>query len=112
MNRCPLITGNHDKFENVSKYFNRENTRELFYSLKDDSRHYIFLDSSLEEVSSTQLDWLRKDERIHGNIRQVITHAVSFQVDKLAPEIVIKNDSFGYKVIEIGREIATEKVTF
>ncbi len=53
-----------------------------------------------------------EDERKNNNIRQFITPAVSFQVEKIPNEIRINNSTFGYRIIEIDdSEISTSLVT-
>ncbi|ELR72932.1 3',5'-cyclic-nucleotide phosphodiesterase [Fulvivirga imtechensis AK7] len=53
------------------------------------------------------------DERTEGNIRQIITHASSYQIVKSAKEIVTDNSTFGYRIIEFDEDgIKTEEVSF
>ncbi|NER13687.1 metallophosphoesterase [Leptobacterium flavescens] len=53
------------------------------------------------------------DERTHGNIRQYISPAVSYQVEKDPEQIRINNSNFGYRIIELnGDELRTHIVEF
>jgi Icc protein len=52
-----------------------------------------------------------EDERSNGNIKQYITPASSYQVEKIPGEIKINNDTFGYRIIELNKkEINTELI--
>ena len=54
-----------------------------------------------------------EDEHILDNIRQVITPAASFQVEKIPNEIKTHNQTFGYRIIELGEgEIESSLVMF
>lgn len=54
-----------------------------------------------------------EDDAIDGNIRQLLTPAASYQIEKLSDEIAIGEQSFGYRLIEIdGSELSTEVVMF
>lgn len=54
-----------------------------------------------------------EDIKSNGNIRQYITPAGSYQVQKLTNEIKVNNDTFGYRIIELNREgINTELILF
>ena len=54
-----------------------------------------------------------EDDAIDGNIRQLLTPAASYQIEKLSDEIAINEQSFGYRLIEIdGSEISTEVIMF
>jgi len=53
------------------------------------------------------------DDRIDGNIRQYVTPASSYQVEKIPNEIILNSDSFGYRIIELSEVgIETELVMF
>lgn len=53
------------------------------------------------------------DERDYKNIKQIITHSLSFQIEKEANELIKSSSTFGYRIIEIsGKRIKTELVTF
>lgn len=57
-----LILGNHDTFENVKKHFIKDRERtELYYKFNDENYQYIFLDTSVDELSKAQLDWLQNE---------------------------------------------------
>jgi calcineurin-like phosphoesterase family protein len=54
-----------------------------------------------------------EDERSSGNIRQYITPASSYQVQKLPNEIKVNNDTFGYRIIELNKkEVKTDLIMF
>ncbi len=54
-----------------------------------------------------------EDERSNRNIRQYITPASSYQVEKIPNEIKVNNDSFGYRIIELNKkEINTDIIMF
>ncbi|HEY1743420.1 MAG TPA: metallophosphoesterase [Granulicella sp.] len=54
-----------------------------------------------------------EDDAIDENIRQLVTPAASYQIEKLSDEIAIDEQSFGYRLIEIdGSELSTEVVLF
>lgn len=84
-----LIIGNHDKFEKVKEHFTKDkNKEELYYKNEDENYQYIFLDTSIDELSKTQLEWLKNvldNEKllvlfVHHPILEVET-----PVDKLYP---------------------------
>ena len=50
------------------------------------------------------------DERTKGKIKQYITPAVCFQIEKLTNEIKLNTDLFGYRVIEIANSKITTEV--
>lgn len=53
------------------------------------------------------------DERQENNVRQIISHASSYQIEKESMELVIDNAEFGYRIIEIEKTtINTQLVTF
>lgn len=45
-----------------------------------------------------------EDERNNDNIRQYITPASSYQVEKIPNEIKVNNDTFGYRIIELNEK--------
>jgi Icc protein len=54
-----LILGNHDKFDKVKEYFSRDEYKdELYYKVDDEKYQYIFLDTSSNELSKKQLEWI------------------------------------------------------
>ena len=54
-----------------------------------------------------------EDEQTNKNIKQYITPACSFQVEKIPDEIKINNTLFGYRIIELNqKEIKTKLVLF
>lgn len=90
-----FILGNHDKFENVKEYVPQNiEKNELYYKYEDDNYHYLFLDTSQEELSNTQLKWLKEElnsasaNSIPKNIIVFLHHPVleiNTAVDKLYP---------------------------
>jgi Icc protein len=53
------------------------------------------------------------DDTVDGSIRQFLTPAASYQIEKLSDEIAIDEQSFGYRLIDIeGSEISTQVVMF
>lgn len=54
-----------------------------------------------------------EDEKNNDNIRQYITPASSYQVEKIPNEIKVNNDTFGYRIIELNKkEINTDLIMF
>lgn len=54
-----------------------------------------------------------EDEKNKENIRQYITPASSFQIEKIPNEIKVNNETFGYRIIELNKnEIHTSLVMF
>lgn len=84
-----LILGNHDKFDSVKKYFIKDKEKEeLYYKSEEENFQYIFLDTSVNELSTTQLNWLKNELKgnkelilfIHHPILEIETH-----IDKIYP---------------------------
>ncbi len=76
-----LILGNHDKFEFVKNHFQKEPTRkELYYKFEFENYQYIFLDTSVDELSKTQLEWL-KDELIQKKELILFIHHPILEID-------------------------------
>jgi 3',5'-cyclic-AMP phosphodiesterase len=84
-----LVLGNHDKFDKVKQHFSKDtNNDELYYKIESKNYQYIFLDTSADELSKIQLQWLQKalDENkeliilIHHPILEIDT-----PIDKLYP---------------------------
>jgi 3',5'-cyclic-AMP phosphodiesterase len=83
-----VILGNHDRFEEVRAYFNlTQNINEFHYKVEDDGYTYLFLDTSSDEISQNQLNWVQSELNnkaiilfMHHPILQVNT-----PVDKLYP---------------------------
>ena len=48
------------------------------------------------------------DEQTEGNIRQVISPAVSFQLPKSSSEVVVDGSAFGYRIIQFNRDGSLE----
>jgi 3',5'-cyclic AMP phosphodiesterase CpdA len=55
-----LILGNHDKYSNVKTHFSSGTDAAALYYLADEENcRYLFLDTSAETISNTQLQWLQ-----------------------------------------------------
>lgn len=84
-----LILGNHDKFDKVKDHFNIDkNKDELYYKTEDDKYQYIFLDSSSDELSKTQLEWLINELSEQKELVLFVHHPVleiETKVDKVYP---------------------------
>ncbi len=84
-----IILGNHDKFDNVKVYFNNEREKkELYYKTEDENYQYIFLDTSVDELSNTQLQWLKSELSQEKELILLIHHPVleiETPVDKVYP---------------------------
>lgn len=165
-----LVLGNHDSYKNIKPYFNPGiQGEELYYHVDNTDTRFIFMDSSAETISDSQLEWLSaqlstdkvpvlcihhpvldtgtamdkfyplknrdavsailqqsnkpvyifcghyhvNDERTENNITQYVTRAASFQVEKHADEVIITNNGFGYRIIELdGETVKTWFVNF
>jgi Icc protein len=87
-----LILGNHDKFDKVKEHFNvGENKNELYYKVEEENYLYLFLDTSSDEISNNQLQWLLSEHKTNKEIILFIHHpilSINTPVDKLYP---IKN---------------------
>ncbi len=74
-----ITLGNHDVFSNTSQFFNPglpEDRNELFYSAEDEHFKFIFLDSSVGEISSSQISWLGNELKSNKSIVIFIHHPV------------------------------------
>lgn len=84
-----IILGNHDKFECVNEYFSKDIKREeLYYKSEDEKYHYLFLDTSTDELSKTQLAWLQTELIENKDFILFIHHPVleiDTPVDKVYP---------------------------
>jgi len=84
-----LILGNHDKFQNVKSHFSKDKTKqELYYKTEDESFQYVFLDTSTDELSKSQLEWLQHELTSNKELILFIHHPVleiETAVDKLYP---------------------------
>ncbi|MCW3074682.1 MAG: hypothetical protein JWP69_1751 [Flaviaesturariibacter sp.] len=91
INNYPLkvILGNHDCFKTVSDYFNKSDKRdELYYQEEDEHFKYLFLDSSSDTISDSQLEWLRVELETIKKVILFIHHPVieiDTPADKLFP---------------------------
>jgi Icc protein len=86
-----VTLGNHDAFTDVTKYFTKylqEGRSELYYSFEEGSFKYIFLDSSSEQLSGTQLQWLENELQTDRSLLLFLHHPVlpvNTGIDKLYP---------------------------
>jgi 3',5'-cyclic-AMP phosphodiesterase len=89
-----LILGNHDQFEKVKEHFVRDKNRdELYYKIEDSDYQYVFLDTSTDELSKIQLDWLKDELNEQKELILLIHHPIleiDTPVDRLYP---LKNRS-------------------
>ena len=166
-----FILGNHDSAKDAIPFYKGFNAGrgELYYTASDSNYKYIFLDTSAEQMSDAQFNWLKDElvsekdlvifihhpvlavnsaidsiyplhgrERVadallginnkviifcghyhmadvqeHGNVKQYVTPAASYQIVKEAAEITPNNSTFGYRIINIDEgEIKTELVMY
>ncbi len=57
-----IVPGNHDNTKLIASFFSKLDHLqgdELFYSIRQDQRHFIFLDTADHSISDFQLMWLR-----------------------------------------------------
>ncbi|HNP19408.1 MAG TPA: metallophosphoesterase [Fulvivirga sp.] len=87
-----ITLGNHDQFPEVIKYViknNKEiNASEHYYSKKDDYFNYLFLDTSLEKISTQQFNWLENEIAERKKIIIFVHHpilSVDTEVDRKYP---------------------------
>lgn len=84
-----LILGNHDKLENVKSHFIKDkDNQELYYKSEDANYQYIFLDTSFDELSKTQLNWLKHELLESKELILFVHHPVleiQTPVDKVYP---------------------------
>lgn len=84
-----LILGNHDKLENVKSHFIKDkNNQELYYKCEDENYQYIFLDTSVDQLSTTQLNWLKHELIENKELILFVHHPVleiQTPVDKVYP---------------------------
>ncbi|UII20101.1 metallophosphoesterase family protein [Fulvivirga ligni] len=83
------------------------------YPLHNRSEVKAILNAAETDITIFCGHYHMNDEQQKGNIKQVITHAGSYQILKDAPEIAVSNSTFGYRIINIvGSKIeSTEIVT-
>lgn len=74
------------------------------YALKERDRIKAELLNIRNDVTIFCGHYHFEDERSSGNIRQYITPASSYQVEKLPHEIKVNNNTFGYRIIELNKE--------
>lgn len=84
-----IVLGNHDKFEQVSEHFIRDrNKQELYYKTQDENFQYVFLDTSADEVSKSQLQWLQDELTDNKELVLFLHHPVlevEAHIDQLYP---------------------------
>lgn len=86
-----IILGNHDKFAEAIKYYKPNaafNHSELYYFTETAFHKFIFLDSSTNKISTTQLVWLKNELNTTKKIIVFIHHpvlAVNTIVDRMYP---------------------------
>ena len=51
-----------------------------------------------------------EDEKTDKNIRQFLTPAASYQIDKRAEIVIVNQKTFGYRLIEINKDLVTSQV--
>jgi len=75
--KLKLILGNHDSFLEVSKhYMSGENSTALCYAEKEESRKFIYLDSSSKKINKDQLNWLANEINTKREIAIFIHHPI------------------------------------
>jgi 3',5'-cyclic-AMP phosphodiesterase len=84
-----LVLGNHDKFENVKLHLHyKSEQEELYYKSEDEDYKCLFLDTSADEMSKTQLDWLKNELPGNKELILFLHHpvlAIDTAVDKMYP---------------------------
>ncbi len=72
-----LILGNHDDFDKIKTFFNPEKGNdELYYFIEDNYSRLIFLDTSSEKLSESQMNWLKKILKTEKNVILFIHHPI------------------------------------
>ena len=77
--KLDLTLGNHDVGSEVIKYYSAHTpsrTGELYYSYEDQHYKYIFLDSSSNEISEQQFQWLKGELTTNNRIVLFIHHPI------------------------------------
>jgi len=86
-----LVPGNHDTFDEIKKHYDTSSSgsdTELYYTREDDIYKLIFLDTSTENFSEAQQEWLRAELNTGKKIIIFIHHpvlATGFAVDNKYP---------------------------
>lgn len=84
-----LVLGNHDKFEKVKEHFVKDSNREeLYYKNEDENYQYFFLDTSADELSKIQLQWIQSELNEKKKLILFIHHPVleiDTPIDKIYP---------------------------
>jgi 3',5'-cyclic AMP phosphodiesterase CpdA len=84
-----ILLGNHDKFEDVKKHFNKSTDKNaLYYKIEDAGYTYLFLDSATDEISNRQLQWLQMELKTEKQIILFIHHpilSIATKADELYP---------------------------
>lgn len=74
-----IILGNHDTYAIVSTYYRHEDTddtQELKYAQEDEHYKYIYLDTSSNSISGTQLAWFKNELRTEKKVIIFIHHPI------------------------------------
>jgi Icc protein len=80
--------------------------------LKNRDKLLHILENCKKDVTLFCGHYHMESEILYKNIKQYITPAVSFQIEKLKNKIELNTESFGYRIIEIKNNNITSKVQF
>ncbi|MGO4290613.1 metallophosphoesterase family protein [Chitinophaga sp. RAB17] len=85
-----IVLGNHDHFNEVIPFYNPlpDQRTELYYTDEKGGYKYIFMDSSIEEISQVQLEWFKKEMQTNRKVILFIHHPilpVNAEVDRAYP---------------------------
>jgi 3',5'-cyclic AMP phosphodiesterase CpdA len=104
----PQITlGNHDNYAEVSTYHkvgDNQGSDALYYASEDAQYKRIFLDSSPDEVSQHQIDWLKKALQTELKILLFIHHPILDCGTILDQRFPLKNRAEINKVLKAGNK--------
>ncbi len=103
-----LTLGNHDKYNEIRKYFNQKSEKKtkLYYLNRIHGYTCIFLDSSSELICNDQIDWLERQLLTFEKILIFIHHpiiGVNIEVDKKYS--LNKRSLISNKIFELENEI-------
>ena len=72
-----LIIGNHDAYSEVSKHYSTgESPTSLFYTEKEASLKFLYLDSSSKKINEDQLNWIAHEIKTKSNLVIFIHHPI------------------------------------
>ncbi|WP_298544000.1 metallophosphoesterase [uncultured Aquimarina sp.] len=77
--KLSISLGNHDDFSEVIQHYKNDahtDSKELFYSWENEFFKFVFLDSSTEVISDTQLIWLHNELITSKKILLYIHHPI------------------------------------